>query len=138
MFIGYLIERLQHLGVYYKSEEEFVGHLLSGEVSISVPDFLRYMREYDNREREKKVAPRSPVSYSSRYGIGERVRVFGWLEQDGSPGIAASVTAVHFHLGKVKYDLQLEVPGGRHTRVYNVDSAFVGDYTSAAEVSREE
>lgn len=42
-----------------------------------------------------------------------------------SANIPAEIHAVHFYVGKVKYDLQLFGDNGNVTRIYNVDSAFV-------------
>jgi len=129
MFITYLIDRLQHLGVYYKSEQEFVEHLLSGEVKVSVPDMLQLMQDYKPEKSMGGIPEKLHHLYPSRYEIGERVKVCILPEGEESfPGFPAKITGVHFFTGKVKYDLEVRFHGDFVSRIYNVDSILVIDY----------
>ncbi len=45
----FLFGKLSHLKQFYKSEEEFTAHLKSGEVTIPIPDVIKYMEEFNEQ-----------------------------------------------------------------------------------------
>lgn len=110
MFTSFLFEKLSHLNSAYKTETEFIQHLMSGEVVVTIPDLIKYQQEYE------KTKPPLP----SQHQIGDPVWLRLW-----SDDIVTEVHAVHFTAGKVKYDLNVLIHDGDKTRLYNVDSAFV-------------
>lgn len=110
MFTSFLFEKLSHLNQFYNTEEEFIKHLMSGEVKISIPDLINFQQEY-----EKKKPP-----LPSQHQVGDPVWLTLW-----SAHIVSEVLCVHFYEGKVKYDLSVFGDNGETTRLYNVDSVFV-------------
>lgn len=46
MFTTFLFEKLSHLRQFYGTEQEFITHLLSGEVTVPIPDLLNYVDGY--------------------------------------------------------------------------------------------
>lgn len=67
----------------------------------------------------------------SQFNIGDKVKVYlkGLSSaNDGSikeVDYSATVIAVHFYMGKVKYDLEVPIFEESPTRIYNIDSSFV-------------
>jgi hypothetical protein len=67
----------------------------------------------------------------SQFNIGDKVKVHlkGLSsENDGTMrevDYAATILAVHFYQGKVKYDLEVPIFDEPPTRIYNIDSIFV-------------
>jgi len=118
MFTSFLFEKLTHLKQFYSSEDEFIKHLMSGEVKVSIPDLIKFQSEY---EASKPLLP-------SRCQINQVVNV-KWREND-SP-FTATIRGVRFYKGKVKYDVGLWLGDGTvdnpetEERVYNIDSVFV-------------
>jgi hypothetical protein len=68
------------------------------------------------------------IQLPSQFQINQVVKV---RFQKDDKGLTATVRSVHFHRGKVKYDLGLWLGDGsvddpeRETRIYNVDSEFL-------------
>ena len=60
----------------------------------------------------------------SRFQIGDLIS-FRFTED--APKIPARVHAIHFTVGKVKYDVIVHIGGDDYTRVYNLDSYFVDE-----------
>lgn len=118
MFTSFLFERLTHLKQFYSTEDEFIKHLMSGEVKISIPDLIKFQSEYESKQ------PQLP----SRCQINQVIHV--QLRQKDEP-FTATIRGVHFYPGKVKYDLGVWLGDGTidnpesETRLYNVDSVFV-------------
>lgn len=110
MFTTFLFEKFSHLNHFYATETEFIQHLMSGEVTMTIPDLIKYHQEYDNL--------RKPLP--SAHQIKEGVWLCLW-----SAKIVSEILAIHFYEGKVKYDLIVFGDDGQQTRLYNVDSAFV-------------
>jgi len=109
MFTTFLLNRFKHLRQFYKTEKQFTDHLLSGEVTMTIPDVIQAYEEYHN-----------PLLLPSQHQIQDEVQMkFDSLYTRGH------VIAVHFYPGKVKYDLELILNEEHTTRVYNIDSVFV-------------
>lgn len=53
-FETFLIGKLSHLKEFYNSEDEFLAHLKSGEVDISIPDAISWVNEYLNNNLKSK------------------------------------------------------------------------------------
>lgn len=51
MFTSFLFEKLSHLKQFYGTETEFVHHLMSGEVTMSIPQLTDYQSEYENKQK---------------------------------------------------------------------------------------
>lgn len=83
---------------------------MSGEVTVSIPDLIKYQQEYD------KAKPPLP----SQHQIGDAAWLRLW-----SDDIIVEIHAVHFTAGKVKYDVNVLANNGDKTRLYNVDSVFI-------------
>jgi hypothetical protein len=62
------------------------------------------------------------VELPSQHQVGEAVKLS--LAKD-KEDFNATVIAVHFYKGKVKYDLEIPIYGKQPTRIYNIDSCFV-------------
>jgi hypothetical protein len=126
MFTSFLFERLSHLNQFYKTEEEFVQHLMSGDVKISIPDLIKMQSEY---EQQKPPLP-------SRWQHGDQVLLCLLLKPDETfnyeAAIPATIHAAHFYTGKVKYDLDITLSENFGTRVYNIDSVFVEDISRSS------
>lgn len=97
-------------------------HFMSGGITIPVSDVLKYVEEYNSKSR---ILP-------SHYQLGDKVSV---RLRPKFVIDTAEVIKVHFSDGKVLYDLDVEfeyddpdqgVQIG-HTRVYNIDSAFLSE-----------
>lgn len=118
MFTSFLFERLTHLKQFYHTEDEFIKHLMSGEVKVSIPDLIKFQSEYENQ--------RPPLP--SRCQINQVVHV-KWRDNDEP--FKATVRGIRFYKGKVKYDVGLWLGDGSvdnpeyEERVYNIDSVFV-------------
>lgn len=118
MFTSFLFEKLTHLKQFYSTEDEFIKHLMSGEVKISIPDLIRFQDEYE----------KSQAQLPSRCQLNQVVHVH-FMRKDNP--LVATVRGIHFYPGKVKYDLGLWLGDGSvdnpetETRIYNVDSVFV-------------
>lgn len=110
MFTTFLFEKFSHLNHFYTTETEFIQHLMSGEVTVTIPDLIKYQQEY---EKQRKPLP-------SAHQMGDEVWLCLW-----SAKIVSEIHAIHFYEGKVKYDLIVHGDNGQQTRVYNIDSAFV-------------
>jgi len=71
------------------------------------------------------------IKLPSQHQIGDKA-VFS-INQKGLEGDAdyevcnmtATILAVHFYEGKVKYDLEIPIAEEPPTRLYNIDSCFV-------------
>lgn len=108
--------------------ERFTKDLLEGKLTIPTDVFLSHNYEYDYAKRPGGVPERLHTLYPSRYEIGEKVKVFLMPEgEETFPGFNAVVTAVHFTISKVKYDLEIKFYGEHTSRIYNVDSILVKD-----------
>lgn len=46
-FEEYLVERLDFYRQFYNTDEEFVEHLRSGEVTVSFKDLVRYQMDFE-------------------------------------------------------------------------------------------
>jgi hypothetical protein len=118
MFTSFLFERLIHYRQYYSTEAEFVKHLMSGEVKITIPDIIQFQNEYEHNR----------PSLPSTFQIDQVVSV---QFKKGTYALNATVRGVHFYRGKVKYDLGLWLGDGSvddpetETRIYNIDSVYV-------------
>lgn len=115
MFTSFLFDKLSHLNQFYKTEEEFIKHLIGGEVTISVPDLIRFQSEY---EQSKNKLP-------SQFQIGDYVSIN--VGEDFIVRVA-QVLNVHFSESKVKYDLSIHMTVDKkfyQTRIYNVDSSML-------------
>ena len=97
----------------------------------NVPLFQRVVHDADlaNWKHEESTKPnpypwetKEHTNYPSRYALDEYVWYRLW-----SCDVPATINAVHFYHGKVKYDLELLGQDGDKTRIYNVDSAYVQD-----------
>lgn len=75
-----------------------------------------------NTENEKQVV--GGIELPSQLQVKQVVKV---KFTDEMLPLTATVTGVHFYIGKVKYDLAIWVGDGGNdeTRIYNVDSVFV-------------
>jgi hypothetical protein len=76
------------------------------------------MKNYEDGKQEDAVA------FKSRYGTQ---RVVAFQLDERMPKYTATVKAVRFYPGKVKYDLDIWLKGNTSTRLPNVDSVFVHD-----------
>lgn len=85
--------------------------------------------EHANPDMEDGGYPfKAHTAFPSRYAIGDKVKLFLMPEGEESfPGINAEITAVHFTISKVKYDVEVRFHGDYTTRLYNIDSILVGD-----------
>ncbi len=45
-FLDFLIEKFDHLAFAYSNSDEMKEHFLSGEVTVPVPDLIKYVKEY--------------------------------------------------------------------------------------------
>lgn len=66
------------------------------------------------------------IKLPSRHQVGDKVKFsitqnFG----DNPYPFTAEIKAVHFYVGKVKYDLEIPIEDESPTRIYNIDSCFV-------------
>lgn len=114
MFTDFILNRFKNLQFAYNTNEEREGHLLSGEVKISIPDAIAAHDDYC-----KEHLP-------SQHQVGDKANVnFSGKHNPEIPELIAKVIAVHFFPGKVKYDLEVEVAIEESTRIYNIDSCFV-------------
>jgi len=117
MFTTFLFEKLSHLNQFYTTETEFIQHLMSGEVTVTIPDLIKYQQEYE-KENLKLPSQLQPNQVCKLQ-----------FQKDDTP-LTATVRGVHFYIGKVKYDLGLWLCDGSvdnpeyETRIYNVDSIF--------------
>jgi len=120
MFTSFLFERLTHYRQFYSTEAEFIQHLMSGEVKISIPDLIKFQSEYENKR----------PSLPSRFQVGDKVIFEARPDDHDIPyiGLPAEILAVHFYSGKVKYDVDLIFAEGKRTRIYNVDSIVIVDF----------
>jgi hypothetical protein len=53
-FTEFLLQKYSHLQQYYKTEEEFKQHLLSGEVTMPMLDAIKYQFEYEVSDAGEK------------------------------------------------------------------------------------
>jgi hypothetical protein len=109
MFTTFLFEKLSHLNSFYNNETEFIQHLMSGEVTVTIPDLIKFQQEYE----KQKPLP-------SLHQITDKVWLRLW-----SADISSEVLNVHFYPGKVKYDLTVFGENGETTRLYNIDPLYV-------------
>lgn len=119
MFTEFLFKKLSHLQQFYGSEKEFADHLLSGEVTVPIPDLIKYVEEYNE------------TTIPSKYKHGDKAKFFCMPDDPDYthfPGIPCEILAVHFYAGKVKYDLDLLFVDNQRSRIYNVDGVLVGDW----------
>jgi hypothetical protein len=109
LFTSYLFNKLSQYKEFYETEDEFVKHLMSGEVKIPIPDLIKIQSSY-----QCQFLP-------SHFQLHDKARLcFNKVDS-----IPVKVNGVHFFSGKVKYDLEVEIPDEVTTRIYNVDSCFV-------------
>jgi len=95
---------------------------------VSDADLANWEDENRDMLSSGGVPFKAHTTYSSRYAIGEKVKVFLMPEgEETFPGFNATVIAVHFTISKVKYDLEIRFYGEHVTRIYNVDSILVKD-----------
>lgn len=63
MFTTYLFEHLSHLKEFYSTEQEFIAHMISGEVKVPISEFLTILNDYDIKSQKKTEKACSPDSW---------------------------------------------------------------------------
>lgn len=81
-----------------------------------------YQREVTDADfcNWKDIEKPDELQLPSQHQLGQPVWLRLW-----SADIIGEILSIHFHEGKVKYDLKLIGNNGETTRIYNVDSTFV-------------
>jgi hypothetical protein len=118
MFTSFLFQKLSHLNQFYGTETEFINHLMSGEVKVSIPDLINFQQEY---EKQKPELP-------SEYQIGDNVEAIFY-----EAGIVKNceVLKVHFQNGLAQtYDLLVTMykdddGKSNYMRLYNIPRLLV-------------
>jgi hypothetical protein len=101
---------------------KFYGIQVYSTDGTNIPIHQRMVSDADLRNWQYSEEP-NELLLPSEYQMGDNVWLKLW-----SAKIAAEIHSVHFHLGKVKYDLKVFGDNGEVTRLYNVDSAFVSKH----------
>ena len=121
MVLPIILKKYESLRHFYNTEKEFVDHLLSGDVTMSVKEVLEVCDTLKESNSGK---------LSSGHQLGDSVHL-----AFGSEGTLThcKVIKVHFTESKVLYDIEVsgsyDEDNGQgcswSTRLYNVDSCFV-------------
>jgi hypothetical protein len=116
MFTSFLFKKLSHHSEGYQNESEFISHLMSGEVKISIPDLINIHQEYEKSEGMVKF----------KYGQDQTVQFTTTVGKRNSGTCLATVTGRHVYGGnKHKYDLALQFDDGDTARIYNIPEKFI-------------
>ncbi len=128
MNTAFLLNKYAHLRTAYGTEKEFTDHLLSGEVTMTIPDVIAAFEEYKATQS---------LTLPSRYKHGTEVK---HILIDESKVHKTTVIKVHFTESTVTYDIELQCYYPEHEtpkpgfevkgelyyhRMYNVPSAFL-------------
>ncbi len=110
MLTQFLLGKFSEIGKAYSTQEEFMDHLCSGEVTVNMADIMKYVEEYLAR----RITP-------SKFQVHDKV------ELDFYNGVRikdCQITGVHFFAKHVKYDVSVNYKTWS-SRLYNVDSVCV-------------
>lgn len=95
MFTSFLFNKLSHLKQFYGTETEFVHHLMSGEITIPIPDLINYQGEYENKK------PFLPTKFQLSDRVDVRVKHGFYLD--------ARVIKIHLAKGlHTSYDIEYD------------------------------